>query len=540
MEAIMAIYVNQTGYFTNGLKQATLANARKWKLINSKDEIVLEGTALQLSDDKNSGDKAARIDFSEITEPGTYRFTDDEGNTSCSFEIKDDIFASLLNDALKMFYYQRCGIALEEKYAGKYTHKACHTNKVSLLKDPSVSFECCGGWHDAGDYGRYITAGSVAAAHLLYAFEISPDAFSETVNIPESGNGVPDILNECRYELEWFLKMQTADGSVYHKCTSMYHTGFVMPEEDNLDFIVTPVSSLATADFAGACALAARIYKKYDAAFSEKLKAAALKAYEWLLDNPAYFFTNPSECTTGTYEDPCDTDERLWAAAEIYRLTGKAEALNNIRGALNVKISTTALGWGDVGGLAALCVLTAPEEIFGSDLTAHFRQNWIDEAERLTALSLENPYGIAFHTFDFGWGSNMGVLLNAIILVFAHKMTQKKAYLDAAICQIDYILGRNAMDTGYVTGYGEHAFRNPHNRPTYADGIDDPIPGYVSGGPNRNPCDEAALKAIRPGTAPMKCYVDDWGSYSTNEITIYWNSPLVFVLAYLNTTLGSN
>lgn len=534
----MSVYVNQTGYFTHGLKQATLANSYAYRLINADGRIVLEGSLSELTYDKNSGDSTALIDFSEITEPGTYRFTDGEGNTSCRFEIKDGIFSELLRDSLKMFYFQRCGTALEEKYAGVYTHKACHTNKVSLLKNPSVSFDCCGGWHDAGDYGRYITAGAVAAAHLLYAYEISPESFSETVNIPESGNGIPDILNECRYELEWFLKMQTEDGSVYHKCTSMWHTGFVMPEDDTLDFIVTPVSSLATADFAGVCALAARIYAPFDTDFSDRLKAAALKAYDWLLDNPSYFFTNPSECTTGTYEDPCDTDERLWAAAEIYRLTGKQEALNQIHGALNVQISTTALGWGDVGGFAALSVLTAPDELFDADLVCHFRQNWIDEAERLTAVSQGNAYGIAFHTFNFGWGSNMGVLLNAMVLSFAHQLTGEKKYLDAAICQVDYILGRNALDTSYVTGYGEHAFRNPHNRPTYADGIDDPIPGFVSGGPNRNPCDEAALKAIKKGTAPMKCYVDDWGSYSTNEITIYWNSPLVFTLGYLNKVFG--
>ncbi|MGN0164539.1 MAG: glycoside hydrolase family 9 protein, partial [Lachnospiraceae bacterium] len=454
------------------------------------------------------------------------------------FDIKDKVFSDLFLDSMKMFYFQRCGIELEEKYAGVYRHKACHTAKSSLLKNPSVSFDCCGGWHDAGDYGKYVTAGSVAVAHLLYAYDISPEVFTESLNIPESGNGVPDILNECRYELEWFLKMQTEDGGVYHKCTSMHHTGFVMPEDDPLPFFVTPVSSLATADFAAICALASRIYKKFDEAFAEILSRAAQKAYKWLVANPAYDFTNPKECTTGTYEDPCDTDERLWAYAELYRLTGDEQCIALINSALNVQISTTALGWGDVGGLAALAVLTAPEGIFNDDLTFHFRQNWLDEADKLTKISKENAFGIAFYSFHFGWGSNMGVLLNSMILSFAHRLTGNEDYLKAAICQIDYILGRNAMDTSYVTGYGEKAFRDPHNRPTYADGIDDPIPGYVSGGPNRNPCDPAALEAIKPGSAPMKCYVDNWGSYSTNEITIYWNSPLVFTLAYFIKTIG--
>lgn len=533
----MAVYVNQVGYYNNGLKQATLCGSSSYKLVDQEGKTVLSADSLELTFDKNSGDDIALIDFSHIKETGNYYFVDGEGNKSCSFEIKENVFANLFSDALKMFYFQRCGIELEEKYAGVYTHKACHTNKVTLLKDSSVSFECCGGWHDAGDYGRYVTAGAVAVAHLLYAYELNPEVFNFSLNIPESGNGTPDILNECRYELEWFLKMQAEDGSVYHKCTSMHHTGFVMPEDDPLDFIVTPVSSIATADFAGICAQAARIYAKFDKDFSETLKAAALKAYDWLIKNPAYYFTNPKECTTGTYEDPCDTDERMWAYAEIYRLSGDKTALNQLKGALNTQIRTTALGWGDVGGFASLAVLTAPCGMFDDDLIFNLRQNWLDEADRLSKVSQENAFGIAFHSFNFGWGSNMGVLLNGMILCYAHKLTGKKKYLDAAICQLDYILGRNAMDTSYVTGYGEKAFRNPHNRPTYADGIDDPIPGFVSGGPNRNPCDPDALAIIKPGEAPMKCFADHWGSYSTNEITIYWNSPLVYTLAYITSVM---
>lgn len=529
----MSVYVNQVGYYAKGIKHATLANTNSCRLMNSNNETILSFENMELKADKNSGDNIALVDFSEVTIPGNYHFIDSEGNVSCHFAIRDNVFSDLFKDSIKMFYFQRCGMELEEKYAGVYTHKACHTSKVSLLKDPSVSFDCCGGWHDAGDYGRYVTAGAVAVAHLLYAYELNPDSFTESINIPESGNVVPDVLNECRYELEWFLKMQTEEGSVYHKCTSLHHTGFVMPEDDPLDFIATPVSSLATADFAGVCALAARIYRKYDETFADVLSAAALKAYKWLTENPAFLFVNPEECTTGTYSDPCDTDERLWAYTEIYRLTGNMECLGLITDALNVQISTTALGWGDVGGFAALTALMAPEGTFSDDLICHFRQNWLDEADRLVSVSQDNAYGIAFHSFEFGWGSNMGVLLNSMILSFAHHLTGEQKYLDAAICQVDYILGRNALDISYVTGYGEKAFRNPHNRPTWSDGIDDPIPGFVSGGPNRNPCDADALAIIKPGTAPMKCYADHWGSYSTNEITIYWNSPLVFTLAYL-------
>lgn len=528
----MAIYANQVGYYSNAVKKATIKDSTACTLYCG-DKAVKEFSDLSLKFDENSGDNVASLDFSDVTEAGSYYFVDANGEKSCSFTISDKPFDNLFKDIQKMFYFQRCGMELEEKYAGIYTHKACHTAKVTLLKDPSVSCTCIGGWHDAGDFGRYVTAGVVAVAHLLYSYELCEKEYDINLNIPESDLEMPDILSEVAYELKFFLQMQREDGAVYHKCTSIHHTSFVMPEDDPLPFIMTPVSSLATADACGVFAQAVRIYEKYDKEFANTLKEAAIRSFEWLVANPAYEFVNPKECRTGTYEDPCDADERLYAYAEMYRLTGDTRCLSLMRGILEYKISTTALGWGDVGGFASIAVLTAPEGTFSTDLTNNLRQKWLDEANRLVEVACGNEYGIAFHPFNFGWGSNMGVLLGGMELCFAHKLTGCQKYLDAALAQFDYILGRNALEVSYVTGYGEKAFRNPHNRPTVADGIDDPIPGFVSGGPNRFPADPDAKALIPEGTAPMKCFADVWGSYSTNEITIYWNSPLVYVLAYL-------
>lgn len=528
----MSVFTNQVGYYTNSVKIATVKDVSACTLFRN-DKIIKEFNGFELKYDENSGDNISVVDFSEIKEPGIYYFTDNLGNKSCSFTISDNPYDKLFTDIQKMFYFQRCGMELEEKYAGIYSHKACHTAKVTLLKDPSVSCDCLGGWHDAGDYGRYVSAGAVAVAHLLYAYDLCKDIFNVSLNIPESGNGMPDILSEVAYELKFLLCMQRNDGAMYHKCTSMYHTGFVMPEDDGLPFFITPVTSVSTGDACGVFAQAAAIYKKYDEEFSKTLKEAAIKSFEWLLANPLYIFENPKECYTGTYEDPCDSDERLYAYTQIYLLTGDERCLGLIRNILEYKINTTALGWSDVGGFTSLAVLTAGPEVFPDDLTARLRQQWLDEADRLVNVSTGNNYGIACHPYNFNWGSNMGVLLNGMVLCFAHHLTGLDKYITAAIAQFDYILGRNAMDVSYVTGHGERAFRNPHNRPTVADNIDDPIPGFVSGGPNRFPCDPDAKKIIPEGTAPMKCFADVIGSYSTNEITIYWNSPLVFLLAYI-------
>lgn len=529
----MAVYVNEVGYYSTATKRANAVNVKKVSLFKEDGSLVKEYDVNEYSFEKLSGEDTAVIDFSDITEEGKYYFSDNTGSESCHFAISQNPYSELSKAALKMFYFQRCGCELKEEYAGLYTHKPCHISPVKYIYDTSKTFECNGGWHDAGDFGRYVTAGCVALAHLLYAFKLNPDAFKEEINIPESGNGIPDILNECRYELEWILKMQTSDGGVYHKCTSMTHTGFLMPEDDPLPFITTPVSSIATADFAATCALAYGVYSDFDKDFADRLKAAAFKAAKWLEVHPMLVFDEPKDCTTGGYGDLCDLDERLWAETELYLIDKDVKRINRINIYLDMNLNFTSLGWMDVGGFAALCVLS-DVTAFPAIIYDQFKCVMIDEADRLLKVSKANSYNVSMHPYNFKWGSNMVLLTGAMVLCIANNITGNNKYSEVIRFQIDYLLGRNAMDTSYVTGFGDHAFKNPHNRPTASDNIEDPIPGYVSGGPNQNHCDDYSLANIKKDTAPMKCYVDHIDSFSTNEITIYWNSPLIFILAYLD------
>ncbi|MCR4641122.1 MAG: glycoside hydrolase family 9 protein [Lachnospiraceae bacterium] len=527
------IAVNQAGYEIGAAKHATVMGGGHFRLYSASGEVVLEGDAAPVADE-NSGGKAGCIDFSSVDTAGTYYFEDAAGQRSVTFPIKKKVYADVFRDALRMLYFQRCGIALKKEYAGVYAHAACHCMEAKLLySDPAEHRKLKGGWHDAGDYGRYVTPGAVTIAHLLYAYLLKPKAFKQSMNIPESGNGMPDVLNECAWELDWILKMQDKDGGVHHKATSASFVDFIMPEDDQLEPVITPVSSLATADTAAVMALAARVYAPFDEKRAGKYRRCALKAAKWLKENPGLQFKNPSEIHTGTYEDVCDADERLWAAAELFLLTEDKAWLWSMRMILEVRLNITALGWADVGGLAGLAVFTAPKKSFPADLENKFRSSWLDEAERLKKLAKANPYELALRPYDFVWGSNMRVLCNAMVLLMAGSFSKDKEYTDLARFQLDYVLVRNAMDTSYVTGHGERSFKDPHNRPTVADGIEAPIPGYVSGGPNYRPGDTMANAETLKGAAPMKCYVDSWKSYSTNEIAIYWNSPLVFVLALL-------
>lgn len=535
----MAIYSNQTGYLPGSRKTAVLTAGEHFQVIKAEgasEQTVLEGTARDMGVDKASGDHVRIAHFSEITQDGVYYIQNDAGEKSHRFQIGPDIYRALQRDMTKALYYQRCGCALEEKHAGEYTHPCCHMGDAVLWADRSVVKEVKGGWHDAGDFGRYISPAAVAVAHLLYAYHLFPESFKESLNIPESGNGVPDVLNECRYELEWMLKMQDDEGGAYHKLTAERHADFIMPEEDKDQFYLFPVSSMATADYAASMALASRVYRAYDEVFADRLFDAALKAWGWLEKYPQYVgFKNPESCNTGEYDDVCDLDERLWAAAEMLVTTGEQKYQECLTALLKEDLSKTDFGWTDVSGFAALAVLTDSSHKADRDSVENLQKTVLTEADRLVAVGEKSGYGVAMEPEDYVWGSNMVVLNRGMLLVLAALITeQNEAYEQTALAQLNYLLGMNAVDYSYVTGHGEHAYMHPHNRPTECDGIELPMAGWVSGGPFKTPADPVGIERLKAGTPPMKCYVDHASCYSLNEITIYWNSPAVFVTAYFN------
>lgn len=541
----MAIYCNQVGYLPQRSKKAVMTAGNGFKLIKKTvagEETVLEGNGEKREPDAASGDSVVTIDFSRVTDEGVYYIQSDAGEKSHSFRIGQNVYRSLQRDLTKALYYQRCGCSLDEEYAGEYMHPCCHMGDALLWEDRSVVREVKGGWHDAGDYGRYISPAAVAVGHLLYAYLLFPESFNEPLGIPESGNGVPDVLNECRYELEWMLKMQDAEGGAYHKLTSERHADFIMPQEDKAQFYLFPVSSMATADYAAVMALASRVYRAYDASFADGLFQAAQRAYGWLEKHPEYVgFRNPESCNTGEYDDVCDWDERLWAAAEMFVTTGEQKYQDDMAALLKKDMTLTDFGWTDVSGFAALAVWTDAARRTDKEIMSVLQNAVLTEADRLVQAAEQSGYGVAMEADDYVWGSNMVVLNRGMLLVLAALYAKEsgnhealETYEETALAQIHYLLGRNAVDYSYVTGYGEHAYAHPHNRPTECDGIDLPMPGWVSGGPFKTPCDEVGVQRIAAGTPPMKCYVDHAACYSLNEITIYWNSPAVFVTAYFN------
>ncbi len=528
------IFTDQAGYLPEMEKKAVVTvDAKRFEVINGAGDVVLGGDVVPFGYDEASGDTVGIADFSSLTAAGRYHLRLDSGEVSYSFEIGGDVYRSCFDDVTKAYYFLRCGCALEAKHAGEFTHAPCHTEKALLWEDRSIALDVTGGWHDAGDYGRYTTAAACALGHLLYAFKFYPEVFEkQDINIPESGGALPDILAECKVELDWLMKMQRQDGAVYHKATTAHHAAFVMPEEDTAQMFVLPPSSMATADIAAVCALASGIYREFDSSYADRLYEASLRSYGWLELNPDFLFRHCEGCDTGGYGERTDLDNRFWAAAELYALTGDEKYLSALTHLADKEMNLTALGYGDIAGLGALAYIMCTEE--SDPLRRRLVQGFTEHAERLAAVCDRCGYGASLppDMRGYHWGSNMSLLKNGMIFLIADRFGGTDRFESYAAAQLHYLLGCNALGYSYVSGTGGHCINYPHLRPAFADGIERCIPGMVSGGPNGHPSDEDAKRLIPEGTPPMKCFADDYRCYSLNEITIYWNSPAVFLLAH--------
>ncbi len=525
------ILTDQTGYKTNSKKTAVFRNITdqtEFSVINADtQEVVYTGTLSEPKENVSAGETNCTGDFSQVTESGSYYIQCDGLDDSYPFTISENPYSSMLDDSVRMLYLQRCGCSIED---ADFAHPECHTG-LATIYGTSEQIDVSGGWHDAGDYGRYTVAGAKAVADLLYSYLANPDLHSDAIGIPESGNGRADILDETKYELDWMLKMQTSSGGVYHKVTCENFPGYVSPEKETAPLIVTPVSTTATADFAGAMALAAEVYQASDPAFAETCLNAAKNAWNFLEQNPKLIFENPEDITTGEYGDFVDIDERYWAAAQLWRVTGDANYLS----ALESMTTQTGMDWALVGDYGNIAILTMPEIDKDSEIYTKAKNAVIKQADKFLKNSQNSPYGVSQTTYN--WGSNMTIANSGIILGIASQITDSQDYQDAAEAQLHYLLGTNPVGTSFMTGYGTVSPQNPHHRPSMANGT--AMKGMLVGGVNSH-LEDSAAKAYCNGLAPALCYVDNSESYSTNEITIYWNSPLTYLLSVLDAEDSGN
>ncbi len=563
-KAYPLIKVDQAGYLTTGRKVAAVSGiginrmgGRKFCLVDesSGEEAYSGKLGLRGRRDKATGDTIYYADFSGYSRQGRYRLkVDGIKDSGPVFCISDSAYDVVLRDSLRMYYYQRCGIALDPACAGKWTHPACHLDDAYLLSDESRKVEASGGWHDAGDYGKYIVNGGISAYTLLAIYELCPRNFTDgQLGIPESGNSVPDVLDEARWELEWFLKMQRDDGGVYHKLAAEYVPADRPPDKDlEKRFIMdisaeypgsrdniagSSVSTAATANLAAVAAAAARVYSGYDPAFAGRCLEAAERAWEFLVSRPSDFpprgYCNPALKThyivSGEYgDDPRgkwtqgDRDERFWAACELFRATGKERYHDYIKANYPLFRACHAINWQQVQnlGLYSYCMSrhTDPE----------LRRCMVASMERygkgILKTSRANAYGSALHSYEYYWGSNAVAMNYGVDLIYIYEITGDKVYRDTAIDQLHCILGRNAFCLSMVSGIGEKCIEKFYNTWFNNSDYDSLPPGFMVGGPNS--------ENFRISRYPGRCYKNVGSDFTVDEIAINYNAPLVFVSGY--------
>ncbi|MDR0907760.1 MAG: glycoside hydrolase family 9 protein [Rikenellaceae bacterium] len=437
----------------------------------------------------------------------------------------------------KSYYYQRASLSLEPAYAGKWSRAAGHPD-THVAYHPSTGhsegfLSSPGGWYDAGDYNKYVVNAGISVGQLLAAHEAAPGVFADgALNIPESGNGQNDLLDEVKWELDWMKTMQDTDGGVFFKITSKVFCGMVMPAADNLERWVVGKSTTSALDFAAVMAMASRVYATYNAAYAADCLARAERAWGWAVANPSVAYRNPSDISTGEYGDGTMTDEFFWAAVELAVATGDAgEYKSYVQQHIGDYIPVSEPSWGFVAPLGITTLAFAPD-VCG--VKARATEAIVDFGRNSLRQIAQSP--TAMPHINFNWGSNSGVANTGVLILCAYRLTGDKAFLEGAKVVSDYLLGSNA--TGYcfitgVEGIGEKSPMNPHHRPSAADGIAEPVPGFVVGGPNGGRNDEGP-GVVYPDHRPEMCYVDVTESYASNEVAINWNAPAILFYALYN------
>ena len=542
---ITEIKVDQAGYLSGSPKVAFVASkaaATGFTVRAAKDgKVAFSGKLTAPADDPDSGDRVQAADFTKLAKSGTFYLDVPGVGRSWDFSIGPDVYARAWYMTMRSFYGQRCGIAVDlgPEFPG-YKHDACHLEAAyHASSGKNGRLLNLGGWHDAGDYGRYVVNSGISTGTLLWTWEMFGSRLQNVkLNLPESGNGTPDILNEIRWNLDWMLTMQDQDGGVWHKQTSEKFCGFIMPEADKLVSYIIGIgkepykSSCATGDFAAVMAIASRVYRPFNAAFAEKCLRAARQAFAWLETNPGVMFENSAGVSTGGYGDRNCGDEHLWAAAELGRTTGDeiyqryflehyAEYRSSVR-------PVGPQSWANVANLALWTYALGRGK--NAEALAAIRQDSAAAADQIAARTTANPYRISMTARDYIWGSNSVAANYGMQLLVANALQPNASYVEAALENLHYLLGRNTFSLSFVTQVGANPFRHPHHRPSGADNNPEPWPGLLSGGPNRGRQDPA-MRKLPADLPPAKMYLDDQEAYSANEVAINWNAPLVFLLA---------
>jgi endoglucanase len=570
------IRLNQLGFLPEARKLAVVPEASprplRWELRDAAGRPRASGVTEVGGPDRWSGEAVHRIDFSSYREAGKNLRLFVGDRSSRAFTVSADTYRKLPVDALAFFYHQRAGTPIEARLVGTaWARPAGHPTESATCvrgRDPygndwpgcDWTLDVRGGWYDAGDHGKYVVNGGISIWTLLNLHEHLPAAFPDgSAILPERGNRVSDLLDEARYELEFFLRMQVpvgkrirvpvgvkkgvagmtmreidASGMVHHKVADERWTGIPMrPDQDPERRILFPPSTAATLNFAAVTAQCARIWKTVDKPFADRCLAASEAAFAAARRNPEVYavadFTG-----SGGYGDEDLSDEFFWAVAEL-SLTTRRKSYRDLVAASPI-LKAERVEEPSWPGTATLGILSLAQH---SPRGSVVRRSIVAAADRFLSERRTVGYAIPYAPpKGYPWGSTSSLLNRGILLAVAYDSTGEQKYFDGVVDNMDFLLGRNPLDRSFITGTGARPMLNPHHR-FWANqpdkGFPGPPPGVVSGGPNSNSSPRADEPVGPPkNCAPQTCWVDDVGSFTTNEVAINWNAPLVWVSAWLD------
>ena len=548
------IRLNQVGFYPTGPKLAAVVSPQatgSFSVVRDSDGAAVFSGTLGASEwwDKSEGDvRIAR--FSSVTTPGTYRLRVDGVGDSYPFTVGAAVAGDLVRSVAKSYYFQRASVPLVSPYADPWTRAAGHPDDAAIVHPSAATttrpagstIASPRGWYDAGDFGKYASNTALAVGALMTAFESHPDyTASLATNVPESGDGVPDLLDETLWAVRWMLTMQDADGGVYHKLTTETFHATQMPSEETNPRYVVQKSLEASYGFAASLAQTSRVVAGYPGALpglADSLRTAAVSAWGWARAHPEAGYHQDSmnvrfdpDVKTGEYRAEDIGDFVDWAAVELFVTTGDASYLDARR---QLTGPTAYEGGGEeLGNLTLL-----RNEAFvnansgGAVDMALVRQGLINVADRLAGLAETQPYRVSQggEFWHFRWGSNSSAAQQGSRLVRAYELTGEARYLDAATALLDYLLGRNATGYAFVTGFGSRPPQFPHHSQSLSDGVEAPVPGLMVGGPNAGQEDVndswGCAASVYPSSLPAKSYADDLCAFASSEPAINMNAQL--------------
>jgi endoglucanase len=555
------IRINQVGYLVGRPMLATLV----WHGEDPVDFVVRDrggnaayaGRSAPWPDrpEPTSGLSVHVLDFSGLAVEGSGYRIEAAGHLSHPFAVGFQLYERLAADALRFFYVMRSGYEISDERAPGYGRPAGHVGRAPNRGDRAVvawtgaeadvlypgwrhagTVDVSGGWYDAGDFGKYVTSGAIAAWQLLSTLDLLA-AFGPA---PLCAGLSETIVEECRWQLDWLLRMRVPTGELagmaFHRVHGTRWPPLpCWPHEDATERVLHRPSTGATLHLAAVAAQGARLLRTADAAYAARLLTAARTAYEAAHRHPHLIAPDDhARFGGGPYHDDDLTDDAYWAAVEMWLATGEDRYRRDVQGSPHRTAAFDLAGF-DFDRVAMparldLALAGGPDE-------DAVRDDVRRSADQLLDLQAHQPWGQPYAPpTGWDWGSNGRILNNLVVLAVAHVIGGQRRYLDAVAIGMDYLLGRNALGQSYVTGYGVDSTRHQRTRQFGRDldpSFPPPPPGTVAGGPNSKPAPDFPYDSRLIGLPPQCCYLDEPNSEVTNDVCIRWNAPLVWVATYL-------